>query len=139
MLEYPYMELPTRDGVDFKPMIQLRFPSINRSLDVLADTGAQNIVLPVIWANRLGVILTPGAREISGLIAGESKPYFVGEVQLELRKSSRIVQWVANVAFMENPTKSLFGYLGGLEFFHAHFLGPERRLLLDPRPNLPVP
>lgn len=139
MLDYPYMEVPTRDGVDFKPIIQLRLPSINRSLDVLVDTGAQTIVLPVAWANRLGVTLTPGQREISGIIAGESTPYSVGEIQLELRRAAQIVQWVATVAFIDNPKRSLFGYLGGLEFFHAHFLGPERRLLLDPQSNLPLP
>ena len=43
-----------------------------------------------------------------------------------------------SVAFAENPLSLIhLGTRGCLEYFHTTFMGPEQKVVLDPRPSLP--
>src|SRR5438046_10580665 len=125
MLEFPYMEVPS--SVTFQPVVPLFIegPLGRLIIDVLVDPGADRILLPKRLADRLGVRLTDKAEGLTRSAFGDWRAYFGGQLVLELRVPPSIVRWSAPVAFVENPARNLLGRAGGLDFFHAHFLGPE--------------
>jgi hypothetical protein len=50
------------------------------------------------------------------------------------------VSWKASVAFADDPLHIIhLGNRGFLDFFHCVFQGPEKKILLDPRPGIPPP
>jgi hypothetical protein len=137
MLEFPYMEVPS--SVTFQPVVPLFIegPLGRLIIDVLVDPGADRILLPKRLAERLGVRLTDTPEGVTRSAFGDWLSYFGGQLVLELRVPPSIVRWSAPVAFVDKPARNLLGRDGGLDLFHAHFLGPEHRLILEPQPSLP--
>jgi hypothetical protein len=139
MLEFPYMPVPFKDGVLYRPIVTFTIegPSGTRNLDLLVDSGADSILLDTELARRIGVQLDEEPEGYTRSVSGDEIPYFGGRVIIELRRPPDIVRWPAQVAFADNPARDLFGQREGLAYFHAHFLGPERRLMLEPQSTLP--
>jgi hypothetical protein len=139
MLEFDYVEVPS--GLSFRPVVPLFLEGPNGRfiIDVLVDSGADTVELDTRLAQQLGVRLSAKPTGSIRSSSGDIRPYFDGKITLELRRSGSIVRWSTLAAFTERPVRNLLGQRGGLEFFHAHFLGPERRLILEEQPNLPIP
>lgn len=143
MLEFTYMEVPFAGaGVKaYRPVVMfvIEGPTGKRiNIDLLVDTGADSVLLPIGIAKRLDVELAEVPDGATRSVSGDEIPYFGGRVFIEVRQPPSIVRWSAKVAFADNPLRSLFGQRGGLEFFHSHFLGPEHRLMLEAQPTLPT-
>jgi len=65
--------------------------------------------------------------------------YRLAWVILELRASGSLARWKTSIAFAEEPLSLIhLGTRGFLEYFHCTFMGPERKILLDPRASLPT-
>jgi hypothetical protein len=138
MLEFPYMHLP---GGVTRPIIAviIEGPRGKRILDGLLDTGADRTIFPQREAKSIGVELP---REPDGSFktaGGVSIPYRLADAVLELRGFDTSLRWKSRIAFADDPLSIIhLGLRGFLEFFHCTFQGPERKLLLDPRPDLPT-
>ena len=137
MLEFPYVSLP---GGITRPLIAVLVegPSNRRLLDGLLDTGSDRTVFPAREAKAIGVILPTAPDGSFKTAGGISIGYRLAEVILELRDARMSARWNAEVAFADEPLMIVhLGHRGFLEHFHVQFQGPERRVLLDPRPGLP--
>jgi hypothetical protein len=114
-------------------------PGGRRLLDGLLDTGADRTLFPQREAKALGISLPPPADGSIRTAGGLAIVYRLAEIVLEPRTSSSLVRWRTPVAFTEDPLHLIhLGTRGFLEYFHCTFMGPERTVVLDPRPSLPT-
>jgi predicted aspartyl protease len=132
------MQLP---GGIVRPMIAVAIegPNGRRLLDGLLDTGSDRTIFPTREARAIGIplpSLPDGSIRTAG---GVAIAFRIAEVVLELRGAGSLVRWKTPVAFAGDPLSLIhLGTRGFLEYFHCTFLGPERKILLDPRPSLPL-
>lgn len=138
MFEFPYMRLP---GGIRRPIIAIvvEGPSGRRLLDGLLDTGSDRTIFPQHEAKPLGLQLSPRADGTIRTAGGITVAYRLAEVVLELRAIGSVLRWKTTVSFAEEPLNLLhLGTRGFLEYFHCTFMGPEEKVVLDPRPSLPA-
>jgi hypothetical protein len=138
VLEFPYMQLP---GGIVRPIIAVAIEGQRgrRLLDGLLDTGSDRTIFPAREAQSIGVQLPASADGSFKTAGGVSIAYRLAEVILELRGAGLVVRWKSPVAFADSPLNLI--HLGNrrfLEYFHCTFMGPERKIMLDPRPTLPL-
>jgi hypothetical protein len=122
----------------YKPVITISVggPRARQVRQILADTGADDVVFPDILASHLGIDLslaTPG----SSFVASGSQPIPVlfAPVVLTLDDGKESCRWRAVVGFA--PLRSaygLFGIAGGLEHFRTTLDGGNHSLELVPLP-----
>lgn len=138
MLDFPYMRLP---GGITRPIIAVAIegPSGKRLLDGLVDSGSDRTIFPQREAKSLGIqlpIMADGSIKTAG---GAAIAYRLADAVLELRATGSLVRWKTPVAFAEDPLSLIhLGTRGFLQYFHCMLMGPEERVLLDPRSSLPT-
>jgi hypothetical protein len=123
-----------------RPMVAvlLEGPAGRRLIDGLLDSGADRTIFPGREASAIGLGLPSNPDGMIRTASGVPINYRLAEVILELRSAGLSVRWKVAVAFAEDPlTLVHLGYRGFLEYFHSTFLGPEKKVVLDPRPTLP--
>ena len=132
------MQLP---GGVVRPIIAVAIegPRGRRLLDGLLDSGSDRTIFPAREARSIGVSL-PAAPDGSFKTAGGvSIPYRLAEVVMELRGNGTIVRWKSLVAFADSPLVMIhLGTRGFLEYFHCTFMGPKKKIVLDPQPLPPA-
>jgi hypothetical protein len=117
-------------------MIPLRVfgPSGDDDLIGLADTGADDTLLPDILIEELGVVIAASDRVAVGTFDGGVSIVRYGWVDLELPG----YRWSAKVGFHANY-KVLLGISGFLCHFTASFNGQRRYVNLTPNGTAPAP
>ncbi|MBI1904262.1 MAG: hypothetical protein HYS13_24470 [Planctomycetia bacterium] len=136
MLEFPYASLP---GGIARPILAvvLEGPTGRRLLDGLLDSGSDRTLFPESEARAVGLRLRARPDGSIRTAGGVSIPYRLADAVLELRASSTVLRWRTSIAFAPDPLQIIhLGYRGFLQFFHCTFQGPEKKILLDPRPAL---
>ncbi|MFO0953719.1 MAG: hypothetical protein U0835_21700 [Isosphaeraceae bacterium] len=112
-----------------RPMIPVRVigPAGDDNLLGLADTGADDTLLPDFLIGPLGVVIAPGDRAVIVGIDGGTSVVKFGTVDLELPG----FRWSARVGFHAS-FNTVLGRLGFLEHFTATFNGQRRYVNLTP-------
>jgi hypothetical protein len=139
MLQFSYVHLP---GGISRPILAvvLEGPTGRRLVDGLLDSGSDRTLFPDREARSVGLQLPPHSSSRIRTAGGVWLSYRLADAHLELRTFAGVVRWRASIAFTPDPIQIVhFGYRGFLEFFHCTFQGPEKMILLDPRPTLPSP
>jgi|SRR5579884_3002621 len=126
--------------VRYRPIFAITVfgPSGDYPIDVLADTGADDILFPEWLAARIGLDLT-NAPTGGGSVANLGTiPVRYAEVRLRLWNPHEQREWQAWVAFTSAPLRQgYFGQAGGLEYFEACFRHWRRELELTVAPTYP--
>jgi len=133
------MRLP---GGITRPIIAVAIegPGGRRLLDGLLDTGADRTIFPQREAKSIGIRLGGAPDGTLKTAGGVSIPYRLAKAVLELHAAGASVRWRTLVAFAEGPLNIIhLGHRGFFEYFHSVFQGPEQKVVLNPRPHLPVP
>jgi hypothetical protein len=107
-------------------------------MDGLVDTGAYRTLFPQREAKAVGIALPAAADGRVQTASGGAIAYRLADVVLELRSARSLARWRARVAFAEDPLQIIhLGTRGLLEYFHCTFMGPEKKIVLNPQPCLP--
>lgn len=114
-MEFPYRRLA--EGLS-RPIIPItiRNPQTDASLRyfALVDSSADMCVLPGEIAELIGLDLATGKRfSVSGGVAGETRPYYVHEVEIDVGGRRRL----ATVGFMPDLSANGYGLLSQAGFF----------------------
>jgi hypothetical protein len=105
---------------------------------LLVDTGADDVIFSASVAARVGIDLrrVPSLRHAG--VTG--RPFAVQYAEAELTVVAAVdhyVRWRATVGFAD-ISRPVFGFAGGLQFFHASFDWAAGRFALVPRADLPA-
>jgi hypothetical protein len=104
----------------------------------LADTGADETLLPDRLIDPLGVVIRSGEDATIIAIDGGAVPVRYGAVDLELRRRGAVYRWTARVAFHAG-VRTILGHAGFLEHFTATSNGLRRHVTLTPNGTAPAP
>lgn len=135
--------LPSLRGYGYRARptvpIGIRMPDRTFSyFDFLADTGSDDVILPLNFAKSLGIELAGAKEHFHGLADSTRMAVRYADVEFRLATSPyHYVQWQATVGFATTP-RPIFGWAGGLEFFSASFDWILARMTLIPLPTLPL-
>jgi hypothetical protein len=125
-----------------KPIIPIVAVGPTRQLvgDVLVDTGADDIVLPLDWAKRIGIDVNKIQSRAAGTVAGLVRtPILYSTIILRLTDGNQVCRWRAMVGFAQLAIPyGLFGIANGIEYFQTTFNFAQRRLEMLPQPHLPL-
>jgi hypothetical protein len=100
---------------------------------------ARSVAAPAFEAQAVGLALPANPDGHIRTAGGVAIPYRLADTVLELRRAATVVRWHASVAFAPEPLQIVhLGYRGFLEYFACTFHGPDRKIVLDPQPGLPV-
>lgn len=116
-------------------------PAGTRTVEVLVDTGADDVILPVALLRPLGLNLARArGRTTRGVGGPVTTYYFPVELEIVVAPDDRL-RWAATVGFGPTATGlGLFGVAGGLEFFHLTLSVVDGWFALAPHPLVrPVP
>lgn len=118
-----------------RPMIQVRVigPNGDDKLLGLADTGADDTLLPDYLIGPLGVVVAPGDQAVIVSIDGGTSVVRYGTVDLELPG----YRWSARIGFHAN-FHTILGHVGFLDHFTATFNGHRRYVNLTPNGSAPA-
>jgi hypothetical protein len=100
----------------------------------LADTGADDTLLPDYLIGTIGAVLVPGDRAVIGGIDGGTSVVRYGTIDLELPG----YRWSSRVGFHASFNTAL-GHTGFLDYFTATFNGRRRYVNLTPNGSAPPP
>ncbi len=120
-----------------RPYIPIRVvgPRGTARLDGLLDTGADETVLPLFVAGRVGVEIDPEAQARFRGVGGHLVTVTYGRVELEVGSGFRAVRWPATVAFLDSGIPIL-GHEGFLQYYTASFNGHRGHVTLTPNDTL---
>jgi hypothetical protein len=109
----------------------------SRTVDMLVDTGADEVMLPAMYLPLLGFDPTQAQqRTLRGVGGPVVLNYFAVEMELVASPTNRL-RWRTNVGFGRTPGGlGLFGVAGGLEFFHLSMNVIDGWFSLHPHPLL---
>ncbi len=116
----------------YRPLVPLEIfgPSASENIAGLADTGADDTLLPEYFINKLGVVIRSGDRAmISGL--GGSFVVQYSLLDMEIATSDEVYRWSARVGFHAGH-QIVLGHQGFFDGFTASFNGRRRLLTLTP-------
>jgi hypothetical protein len=119
-----------------RPVISIRVigPNGDDVLMGLADTGADDTLLPDFLIGALGVAIVPGDQASIVGIDGGTTVVRYGTVDLELPG----YRWSARVGFHAR-FNAILGHVGFLDHFTATFNARRRHLTLTPNGSAPAP
>jgi len=138
-MRFPYLKYPV-PGVGavfvtsiYRPTVPVRVfgPSGEGLAQGLADTGADDTILPDRFIEPLGVRIDPLALAKVRGIGTRAVPVRYGTVDMEIGRPGVSYRWSAKVVFYPG-SKAILGYFGFLEYFTATFNGRRRHLTLTP-------
>jgi hypothetical protein len=109
-------------------------PSGDDNLLGLADTGADDTLLPDVLIGPLGAVITPGDQAVIVGIDGGTTVVRYARVDLELPG----YRWSARVGFHASFS-TMLGHTGFLDHFTATFNGKRRQMTLTPNGTAPAP
>ena len=125
-------------GLVRRPEVLLRVSGGTSATSLLAlvDTGADECVLPLSLAERIGVAIDDSNPLQAAGVGGHLIDLFPGSVELEVTNGSDSYKWRSVVGFarFEDPDDecAILGHVGALEFFVATFDGEAHQLTLLP-------
>lgn len=130
-------------GLVRRPEVLLRVGGETASKSVLAlvDTGADERVLPLSLAERIGVAVDDSHAMQAAGVGGQLIDLLPGAVELEITNGSESYKWRSFVGFarFQDPEDecAILGHVGALEYFTATFDGEVHRLSLVPNSTFP--
>jgi hypothetical protein len=104
------------------------------------DTGADRTLLPLHWAEQLGIDV-PNLKDVVTLKSATGHPISGKTVVLpaEVVRNSTCVCWLAELVVTDDSIRyPHWGMRGFQEYFEVNYSGPKRYFTLTPGPNLPV-
>lgn len=137
------MPAPSLRGGTFrdKPIIPIFVigPSGHLLGDVLVDTGADDIVLPLQWSARLGLSLLAAPVRSASTAAGTTAVLIrYATVIARLSDNQSSCRWRAIIGFAPlNTPYGIFGVAGGLEYFRTALDFSRREIEMTPLSSLP--
>ena len=137
--------LPARGGMTTCPRAEIAVfvcPPDLRSrrgvkLTARIDTGSDAVIFPDNVATVVGARPGSAGETIVRAANGGTLRVRYAPVHLTLKSPTGSVRWEATVGFAA-VDRALFGFAGGLEFFHTAFDWPAGRILLNPLVAMPV-
>jgi hypothetical protein len=132
-----------RIGVVRRPevLLRVRVGKSVRSVLALVDTGADESVLPLSLAERIGAAIDTSKAVQAAGVGGQIIELLPAIVDLEVTNSLDSYKWRAVVGFarFDNAEDecAILGHVGALEFFTATFDGEAYRLTLLPNATFP--
>lgn len=126
-----------------RPILDLHAhgPAGTRKVEVLVDTGADDVILPVGLVRSLGLDLARArTRGTHGVGSRVTTYFFPVELEIVVAADDRL-RWATTVGFGPTPPAlGLFGVAGGLEFFHLTLSVIDGWFALAPHPLIrPLP
>ena len=126
-----------------RPVITIRVagPKSQARWDALADTGADETLLPLAMADLLGVELDDEVTSLAAGISGDRLTIHYGDVEFQIAGDDDVVSWKTLVGFVEFGSSEdeviVLGQGGCLDYFSARFDGENAELDLVPNSSLP--
>jgi hypothetical protein len=107
----------------------------------LIDAGADQVFVPVLVAEALGITLHVNQAEPAIGAGGHELKTWAGEIEIEIMDDHDHRQrWTVPVGFMETEddfAPALLGHAGFLEYFTATFDGAQQTVELVPNNRFP--
>ena len=134
---FPVHAVPSLGGerARYRPVVPLHVegPSGSCDLDVLVDSGADDVVLPEGLAEALGIDLRRASFRSAASVGAARVSYQYASVELAVSDGNETFRWGALVGFLSGAMSfPVVGHAGFLQFFDAELLGAERVLVLRP-------
>ncbi len=146
-MRFPYRDVGRRDRPDepplLRPYVTLRVIGLSDHAPTvgLLDTGADVTTLSTDFIAAIDVHIKRGDGDVFRGADGKAFEVLYGTIDIELTSGGRSIvhRWAARVAFSDRPMGAgiILGHEGFLEYFCAHFHGPERHVSLRPRKLFP--
>ena len=146
-MRFPYQRYEVVPGPTFPGGILYR-PEVailviggagSESLLALADTGADETLLPRSVGEAVGAVMDDSQRWSVGAFGGEQMQAVLGEVQFAIRTPRKLYRWNAGVGFISfsNPEHevAVLGQIGFFDHFVVSFNSRRRHLTLTPYKN----
>ncbi len=106
------------------------------ALDCLADSAADDTILPLRIAHRLGLDLSTAPVGSARSVGGAVQTYRYAPVLLRLSDGVETCEWQAVVGFLDLPMRQgLLGQAGFFQFFDVTFFGAAREFTVFPNTN----
>lgn len=120
-----------------RPEIPIRIIGPNGFVEAsaLVDTGADDVFLPILLAELLGIDIRADEPEAAEGAGGHELKSWPGEVELEITDETQSFRWRTQVGFIESgddPAAAYLGHAGFLEHFRAIFDGELQTVELVP-------
>jgi hypothetical protein len=120
-----------------RPEILIRIIGPNGVVEAsgLIDTGADQVFLPIVLAEVLGIEFESQATEGARGAGGQELTVWPGEVELEIVNDGQSYRWLVQVGFIESEddlAPAYLGHAGFLEYFRATFDGDAQTVELTP-------
>lgn len=126
----------------YRPVARVLLHGLRGSvnLNALFDTGADQTIFPMHYAQVAGVALDRDRPGTVHGVGGSPITVYPGKVELELTDGKSSYRWSAEVGFAPG-NNALIGHIGALEFFVARFDHEARSFELvanNSFPSVPV-
>lgn len=120
-----------------RPEIPIRIVGPNGFVEAwgLVDTGADQVILPILLAELLGIEIETDETEGAQGPGGHELTMWPGEVELEIEGDQGSYRWKVHVGFIESHddlASAYLGHAGFLEYFRATFDSDAQTLELIP-------
>ncbi len=145
-MRFRYQRYPVRGtgpnylAVVNRPVVPVRVIGPSGADDVpgLADTGADDTILPDFLIASLGIAIDPSDVGVIEGIEGGTFSVQYASVDLELSDPSGTYRWNARVG-LHARHNAVYGQAGFLQYFAALFQGRTREVILIPAGHAPPP
>jgi hypothetical protein len=144
-MNIPYVKIPAAKPIfslggvkhRFRPIVDIGICGPGNSrlfLKANLDSGADDTLLPVGMALRLGIPLSNAPRHKAMAVGGGIVSYRFAEVELQLTTDgNELFIWNAIVGFTDSRKKvGLLGQTGMLQYFDVTFFGERREVSITP-------
>jgi hypothetical protein len=141
----PYVRIPALRPVfplggvmyRFRPIVDIGISGPNSTrlfLKAILDSGADDTLIPVALASRLGVDLSNAPHHEGKAVGGATVSYQFATVELQLSTDgNEMFSWSAIVGFTGSRNKvALLGHTGMMQFFDVTFFGERREVSVTP-------
>jgi hypothetical protein len=144
-MNIPYVRIPapkpifSLGGINhrFRPIVDVGICGPGNSclfLKATLDSGADDTLIPVAVASRLGIDLSNAPKHKAKAVGGGTVLYRFAKVELRLTTDgNELFVWSAIVGFTNSRKKAgLLGQTGMLQYFDVTFFGERREVSVTP-------
>jgi hypothetical protein len=144
-MNIPYVRVPALRPVfslggmmyRFRPIVDVGIcgpGNLRLFLKANLDSGADDTLIPVAMASRLGVDLSNAPEHKAKAVGGGTVSYRFAEVELQLTTDgNERFTWNAIVGFTDSRNKvGLLGHTGMMQYFDVTFFGERREVSVTP-------